>query len=278
METQDFNKELLDYLYGEMNARERKEFEAKLSDDKELQKELEELSSVRNELEKLTDKEVMEPFSTWGKARSSNWFRLNQKRKVLIFRPVIAVAASLILLMLVGYLTNFSVSINEQGFSLSFANQNSLDQQEFVTAKDVKSIIANEVEKSNKLLLAKLTNSENSYNAKLAALEAGYENISKNAQVVGISQEDLQDIFINAENRNAETVREYLKLTSSQQQEYLKSLFTQFNNFYRKQRDDDLMFIQNSLLEIDQKQDQQQQETEKAIASLYTSVSQGINK
>ena len=277
METKDFNKELLDYLYEEMNTGKRKEFEVKLSEDIELQRELEELSSVRDELDKLRDKEVMKPFSTWNNSRYLNWFRINQKRKVIVFRPVLAIAASLLILMLVGYITNFSVAINDQGFSLSFRDQGSLDQRKYVAEEDVKSIIATEVEKSNKLLLEKLMDSEKSYDSKLAALQTELEDNSKNSKGEEITRDDLQDFFNNVDNRNAEKVKEYLKLTASQQQEYLKAMFTQFNNFYQKQRDEDLLLIQNSLYEIDHKQDLQKKETEKALASLYTSVSKAGN-
>lgn len=60
METKDFNKELLDYLYGEMSSNNKKEFERKLQEDESLQKEYEAMLSVRNELDSLKDKEVME--------------------------------------------------------------------------------------------------------------------------------------------------------------------------------------------------------------------------
>ena len=67
METQDFNKELLDYIYGEMTGSDRGAFEEKLKNDPGLQAELDELTEVRKALDNLKDKEVMEPFSTWGK-------------------------------------------------------------------------------------------------------------------------------------------------------------------------------------------------------------------
>ena len=94
METQDFNKELLDYLYGEMTAGEKVEFERKISEDADLRREYEDLNSVRQELDKLKDKEVMEPFSTWGRSRSSHWFGSNSRRRIIVFRPITAVAAS----------------------------------------------------------------------------------------------------------------------------------------------------------------------------------------
>jgi len=278
MENRDFNKELLDYLYGEMTAAEKKEFEQKLDGDDALMSELHELTAVRNELDKLKDKEVMEPFSAWSKSRSSGWFKSSQRRKMIVFRPITAVAASLVILMLVGYLTNFSLTINDQGTQLGFGKQSTFDSQQFFSKEEVKSILSQEMKKNNELLLARLTDSEQNYNSKLASLETNLNDNMSTNHSIPLTNEDLKKIFTNAESRNAETVKEYLKLTSAQQQEYFKAMFTQFNNFYQEQREDDLNFIQSSLLEINQKQAIQRQETDNAIASLYTSVSQGEKK
>ena len=39
MEPLDFNKDLMDYLYGEMDSSKRKEFEARLKEDQKLKEE-----------------------------------------------------------------------------------------------------------------------------------------------------------------------------------------------------------------------------------------------
>lgn len=271
METQNFNKELLDYLYGEMSSDDRAAFEKKLKENHSLRAELDELSEVRAELENLKDKEVMEPFSTWGKVKSSAWFSAMRTRKVIVFRPVTAIAASLVILFMIGYLTNFSLSVTNQGFQLGFGEQIAQNVQPYFTEDEVKTIVSQELRKNNEMILAKLNNQEQSYNAKLTSLESELHD-SKNSQDE-ISKQDLKDFFTSVENKNAETVKEYLKLTSTQQQEYFTAMLTQFNNFYQKQRDDDLTFIQASLYEINQNQAVQKQETDKAIASLYTTVS-----
>ncbi|MCG8310892.1 MAG: hypothetical protein MI975_26120 [Cytophagales bacterium] len=276
METQDFNKDLLDYLYGEMNAGEKKDFEKKLKEDEKLRKELEELTSVRNELETLKDKEVMEPFSTWGRSRSSSWFHA-KRRKIIVFKPVTAVAASLLILMLVGYFTNFSVAITDRSVQLGFGDNPAMDDRNYFTEEEVHAIVRDELQKSSEKLLAQLADAEQEFNTRLAMLKTELQEASDDKKEDEISRRDLQNFFTNAENKNAEAVKEYLKLTSAQQQEYFKAMFTQFNNFYQQQRDDDLTFIQNSLYEINHKQELQKQETEKAIASLYTSVNQQGN-
>lgn len=272
METQDFNKELLDYLYGEMTADEKVEFEKKLSGDSDLQKELDALKSVRQELDKLKDKEVMEPFSAWEKSRSSGWIGSNYKRRIIVFRPITAVAASLLILMLVGFITNFSISLNEQGLYLGFENQTSTEKS--IIEENVKDLIRKELVKNNTMLMTKLSESENSSNDKFVALETTVEKAIKTHENGAVTNEDLQKFFTSAENKNSEMMKNYLKLTTVQQQEYFKTMLTQFNDFMQEQRNDDLTMIRNSLIELKQSQNIQKKETNQMIASILTSVSQ----
>lgn len=277
MDNQDFNRDLLDYLYGEMTPNEKKEFEQKLSESEILQNELRELTTVREKLDSLKDKEVMEPFSTWGKTRSFRRFNASQRRRMIIFRPVTAVAASLVILMLVGYLTNFSISINSNGFQAGFGNQVMSENQNYLSEADVQSLINQEVQRSNKELLARLTEAEEGYSQKISMLETSLKSIENKDKSAPITSEDLQNFFVNAENKNAEIMKEYLKLTSTQQQDYFRTMLTQFNDFYRQQREDDLTLIQTSLLEMQQNQSAQKQETDQAIASLFSTVNQRGN-
>ena len=113
MESKDFNQAIIDYLYGEMDHSELKAFEKQIADDPALRKEVESLKSVRGELGRLEDKEVMEPFSIWGHTRTGRMSSGKQPKSILL-KPITAIAASLILLMLVGFATNFSLSLNKE--------------------------------------------------------------------------------------------------------------------------------------------------------------------
>ena len=274
METQDFDKELLAYIYGDMTAEEKKEFEQKLSKDSNLREEFEALSSVRQELGNLSDKEVMEPFSTWGRSRSSRWFGSNHRRKIIVFRPVTAVAASLLILMLVGFLTDFSISINDKGLFLGFGNQLQTNEEKFIGEDDILALIRRELDENNNMLLTKLTESENSYNNQIIAMEFSLTEVIKTNKKAVVTNEDLQKFFTSAENKNTELIREYLKLTSTQQQDYFKTMLTQFNDYMLEQRSEDLTMIRNSLIELKQSQNVQKQETDQVIASILTSVNQ----
>ena len=249
MEPLDFNKDLMDYLYGEMDSNRKREFEAQMEKEPELKAEYESLASVREDLTNLSDKEVMEPFSTWARSKSNNWFNPGTKRQ-LIFRPVTAVAASLVLLMVFGYLTRFSLSINDRGVHLAFGEIQ--ETEPYMTAEQVKQLVADEVDKSNKALYTQLTAEKNQYDEKFSVFEASLNRVESSAQKPTISDKDLEELLNRTEDKHTDMIREYLALTTAQQQKYFKETLTQFNNYYRQTREADLEFIQNTLYEAPQ--------------------------
>lgn len=277
METQDFNKKLMDYLYGEMEPGEKIEFEEKLSEDEDLRKEYETLSSVRQELDILKDKEVMESFSTWRKPRSPYWFGEGSKRKMVVFRPITAVAASLVILMLFGYLTNFSVSLNEQGLLLGFGNQARASEENFLREDEVKALVRDELDNNNRMLQTKFNEAENTYNNKFMAMETSLSNAINTNKNTVVTSEDLQKFFTEAESQNSELMRDYLQLTTAQQQEYFKTMFIQFDELMQERRNEDLTIIRNSLIDLKQSQYIQKQETDNVLASLISTVNQNKN-
>jgi hypothetical protein len=176
--------------------------------------------------------------------------------------------------MLVGFITNFSISINDQGLFLGFGNQIQTSEEKFIGKEDVQILLQDELDKNNKLLLTKLTESENSSNNKFIALETSLTRAIKTNEKAEVTNEDLQKFFTETENKNTELMRAYLKITTTQQQEYFKTMLTQFNDFMQEQRSEDLTMIRNSLIELKQSQNVQKQETDQVIASILTTVNQ----
>lgn len=273
MENQDFNKELLDYIYGEMSATEKKAFAQKLKEDSKLKSEYDELTSVREELGKLEDKEVMEPFSTWGRNKISFWNRRG-KRRLVVFRPITAVAASLLILMVVGYLTQFTISLNKNGFQMGYGSFVSSTKEKVFTENEVKSMLKSEIEKNNTIILARIGSSEQSNNSRFATLETSMVAAEKLNNQKYMTNEDVERFFVNAEGKHKESFQKYLATTSAYQQDYFKTMLTQFGEFMQEQRSEDLNMIRSSFVEIKQSQNLQKKETEQVIASLFTTVKQ----
>lgn len=275
MESQELKTKLIEYLYGEMENSERTEFEALLSGNSELRKELEELQKMRDDLSALEDKEVMEPFSIWGH-KKSNWIKGKRQQRSILLNPITAIAASLIILMLVGYITNFSISINSDGFQMGFNNTGRLKSTAYLTEYDVKRILAQELDQNNNKIQSDLQETEATINSKLAHLENTL-NAAQKGNNQTITNDELNNFFVEVQEKNAQLLQDYLNQSSAQQQKYFKTMLTQFNDYIQEQRAEDLTMIQTDLLELQYTQTQQKIATDEVLAGLITTVSQKRN-
>ncbi len=275
MESQDLNRKLIDFLYGEMGSSEKKEFEELLKKDSELRKEMVDLQKMRSDLNKLEEKEVMEPFSIWGGSKS-NWINGRKQHRSIVLNPITAIAASLVILMLVGYVTNFSVSINSSGFQLSFNETKQTENPAAITEDDVKRILAHELDQNNQKIQTNLEETRELFNSKLTVLEKTMDD-SRNKNDQEITTDDLNQFFVDVQEKNAQLLQDYLSQSSAQQQKYFKTMLTQFNDYIQEQRAEDLTMIQSDLLELKYSQTQQKIATDEVLAGLITTVNQKRN-
>jgi hypothetical protein len=274
MEPKEINQKLMEYLYDEMTASERKEFEKKLAEDAELKKELQELREMREELGTLQDKEVMEPFSI-REYPQSIWFGGSGSGKAIWLRPITAIAASLVILMLVGYATDFSISVSKEGMLLGFAGHPSNTEQ-YLTEGDVTEMLAEALSKNREDIQNSIAQSASTLDSRYDSLKTAFvESQNRNSQVIG--RDDLNKFLVNMEQRNAELLEDYLNQSSSQQQEYFKSMLTQFNDYIQEQRAEDLNMIQTDILELEYKQNRQKIVTDEVLAGLLSTVGQNRN-
>lgn len=271
METQDNSSDLMDYLYGEMTIAQKKEFEAKMEADPNIRKEFEELKTVREELAMLDDKQVMEPFGDRNPS-DRRWMGKRISRSSIILRPLITIAAAIAFLLVVGYMTDFSLTVNDEGLQVGFNSSESLSAQPSVAIEDIKLLVAREIEKSNAGINAQLASNQANVDVRLTSLEKAADNpVSTNKDI--ITKEELSRFLTGIEQQNTELLRQYLNQASLQQQEYFKTMLTQFNDYLQEQRAEDINMLQAGLMEIQYKQTQQKIETENALANLFTTVS-----
>ena len=277
MENQDFKKELLDYLYDEMTSGERTAFEVKMEQDQALRKEYEALKQVKSQLGELHDKDVMEPFPVWSNPAAANRRNVKNRKEIIWLRPVTAVAASLLILMFVGYLTNFSVSITSQGWHVGYGAI-ATDKEIKNRGDEIKELVAQSIEQNNKLLLAKIGASDSSFHSRFAALENNVAKELASNKAKAVDANDLKNFLAELETKNSEMWKGYLKLTSIQQQEYFKTMLTQFNDYMQEQRNEDLTRIQNNLVELKETQTIQKQETDQVLTNLLATINYRSNK
>jgi len=279
MGTEDFNKELINYLYDEMSTEERQQFEIAMDNNPELKREFEELKAIRKGLARIQDKEVMEPFFLWGKNNSSSWTNAFRGRSLLMFRPFIAIAASLALILLVGYLTNFTITFRDQSLFIGFQKKDKNAEATTFTKEEVAALVNKEIAKNNAYIFTKLSETENTYDTRFAALEKEAEKPGK-ANVVPadmITQKEL-DIFLSqVRANNIRILQSYLESSSVQQQDYFQAVLKEFSDYMENQREEDLRLIRRSLVNLQENQQVQKAETDQILANILTTVNNQNN-
>jgi len=274
MGKEEFNKELITYLYDEMSSEDRQRFEKVIESDPELRKEFEDLRDMRKGLSHIGEKEVMEPFFLWDKHNVAPWTTFIRKRSLLMFKPFIAVAASLSIFLLIGYFTNFSISYQDSSLRIGFNQINNTNQNLAMSQDDIAKMVNQEIAKNNAYIFTKLSETENSVNTRFASLEKD-NSTSKGIQSLPeglVTEKDLDTFLTQTRNNNVRVLQSYLESSSVQQQEYFQAVITEFSNYVETQRTEDLRMIRRSLLDLQENQQSQKQETDQILASILSTV------
>ena len=195
-----------------------------------------------------------------------------------MFKPVIAIAASIVIALLVGYYTNFSISYNDKGLLIGFNKGAQEPTIAGLTEEQVADLVKQEIARNNTVLLSRLDNTENSFNSKLAALESSQNRppVFKTTNNL-ITKDELNTYLDQNQQSNSILLKDYLQTASVQQQEYFQSILTEFSDYLQDQRNNDLLMIQRSLVSLKDNQDQQKQQTETLLANIINTVNNQNN-
>jgi len=130
-----------------------------------------------------------------------------------------------------------------------------------------------ELLRNNSELLATTQKGSGEMDTRVMALEKSVKSIKANTAKSLVSKEELEQFFTMAETRNTDAMREFMATATVQQQQYMKALFTEYNDYLQAQRQDDLTLIRSGFIEMKQSQSQQKLETDQVLASLISTVS-----
>jgi len=267
---------LIAYLYGELDKEEQEKVEAYINSTPEAAIELEKLKDVRDLLGKLPDKEVINPFYTWRDADSSIDKRFIRDNRWRFLRPVIGIAASIILIMVVGFFTNTRINYRNQGIVISFGDQ--LTQPALVSQFEVqnliKSEVRNQVTKSKESFLEELQKIENNLDTKFVSNGDHHLKSIKIAidNQLSVKEERIQELVRDLQRENLKILAEYLEKVGKQQEFYLQGILSDFTLYIENQREEDLYLIETNLRLLKDNSDLRFQETGQILASIINTV------
>jgi hypothetical protein len=253
---------LIAYLYDELEGADKKKVEEYLFGDEAAQKELEELKDTLSILGHLKDKEVEIPTFTFENASQ---VVAGGKSEISFWRRSLAIAASIALVMLVGYATEFKVALNE-GFQLSFGvSTTGYNQQE------VESMIASAIEKNNNELDQRIDNTE----ASLKQFVDDKNQSFQNRLVSQVSQSSEHGNQTSFDKQQFLTMfKELLEESELAQKKYTDEAMTDFAIFLDIQRQNDLEIIQTRFNNLQDDAEINQLQTNQILANIISTVDQ----
>jgi hypothetical protein len=269
-------QDLMAYLYGELEGAEKEAVDKYLFENPEARLKLEQLQQTRNILHQVKDKEVIAPPIFVGEHRRSVVW------KAPYFRTIVSIAASLLIVILVGKFSGMRVEIEDSAFRISFNESGSPVPSMNVTpsgnvalsAAEVQEMINASLNKNNLAMQSSWQESQKQLDASITkslALNSGkIDKLVREASVA--SQDQIRQFVSNMQTENLQLVKNYFKLSSDEQKQYVESLLVDFSKYLQQQRTDDLQLVQMRLNSLEKNTNVLKQETEQILSSIITSV------
>ena len=262
--------DIVDYLYGEMSPDAKKKFEEYMQQNSELAKEVNDLRLTQGVLPSFRDEEVILPvnFSSTKDATEPL-----EKSRVWIYP--ISIAASIAAILVVGYFTQFSLSFGEEGFRMAF-NETPPLQEVSLTEDEINAIVDNRVSLVSNKLTSQITEMETSFvsqleqNQRITELEI--KRVAAIKPQTEFEDEQMLTFIAQLKDENLKMMQTFYQASADDQQNYMRKILLDFQDYLDNQRQGDLRFIQANMLELKSTSELMQEETDKILANIITTV------
>jgi len=269
--------DLMAYLYGELEGSEKEAMDKYLFEHPEARVELERLQQMRTMLGHVKDKEVIAPPIFVGESKQR--FIWNAP----YLKTIVSIAASLLLIILAGKLAGMKIQYQESALRISFGGDQVVNGNAMqittpaissVTPEEVQAMINASLDKNNLAMQSSWKETQQQLDASITKSLAQNSNkidkLVKDASVA--SQDQIRQFVSGMQTENLQLVKNYFKLSSDEQKQYIESLLVDFSKYLQQQRNDDLQIVQTRLNSIEKNTDVFKQETEQILSSIITTV------
>jgi len=254
------------YLYGELSATEKSEAEKYFRENPEALQELQDLQMVRTTLTRVHDKEVIAPPIFMDEKPTISLWQSG------FFRYATGIAAAFLVVMIGAKLLGIQMRYSNSEFTLSFGELKKENVASGLAAEEVQNMINSSLSQNNELVQASLTESQNKINESLK------QNTIYNAQrvneltktVASASQEDIRQFMESLKKENSLFMQEYVRLSSSEQKQYIENLLVDFSKYLQEQRSQDLNIVQSKITSMEEDNLQFRQQAGQILTSLVS--------
>jgi len=267
---------LISYLYGELDAKESGKVQNYLEANPEELAKMKQLMGVQEIMANIEDKEVIAPpvFMDDAPRSSTIWFNVYLK-------TAMGIAASFLLLLVAAKLLGTEISYSQSELKISFGRTKTEQLvEQSLSPDEVQAMINLSLAKNNEVIAANFTDSQlkldQTIKNNLALNSKKIDGLMKS--VSQASQEQVRSFVASLQDENVKTMREYMQLSSSEQNKYMESLLVDFTKYLNEQRKQDLQLVQSKISTMEQHTDQFKQETEQILATIISTGSNEVKK
>jgi hypothetical protein len=265
-------QELMAYLYDELEGTEKARVEQYLVEHPEELSALQKLRDVSSLLKSVKDKEVIAPPIFIPDGHKQRFWNAPY------FKTVMSIAASLLVLLLVGKFIGTRVAVSDSEFRISFGDpvvpSIAEPASESLTSHDVQEMINESLHTNNAQLTANWEESQKelqqSINGNLVMNSEKMDQLIKEAS--GASRDQVSQFVSTMQAENLKMVKDYFALTSNEQKEYIEGMLVDFAKYLQQQRKDDLQLVEMRINSIERNSNLFQQETEQILTSIISNV------
>lgn len=267
--------DLMAYLYGELEDAEKERVGKYLSENPDARMELEQLRQVRTMLSHVKDKEVIAPPIFLGDSKQPFFWRTPY------FKTIISIAASLLLIMLVGRFSNMRIHYSDSELRIGFGRMAEIKSVESnhpvassLSPEEVQAMINNSLNQNNVAMQSSWKETQKQLDVSITKnLALNSNRIDKLVREASLaSQAQIRQYVSGMQTENTQLVKSYFKLSADEQKQYIESLLVDFSKYLQQQRNDDLQLVQTRLNSLEQNTDVFKQETEQILSSIITTV------
>jgi mannitol-specific phosphotransferase system IIBC component len=261
------------YLYGELSKDEQAKVAIYLTEHPDAKRELDEIKSMQKLMGKLKDKEVTEPSFVF----ENPLVVVVSKHQFLsrIMKLTIGMAASIALLLLVGYFTELHVSFENQTMKLSFGDTKNISPTDTsnVTEDNIKAWMQESLAVNNQSILSKINDVETSLVDKVNTQNSAHSVQLKSMNTSNNIDQTIIDQYVSQlKEENKEIILRLVDVSERNQQQYMTAMMTDFSNYLDQQRTNDLEVIQTSFNNLKDNTEINQIETNELLASIISTV------
>src|SRR6478736_2813506 len=262
---------LISYMYGELDAKESEKVLQYLQQHPDELKQFHKMADALDVMHKVEDKEVIAPPIFVGQESTGAPFWQSA-----YFKTSMSIAASFLLIIFAGKFSGLEVNYSSGELRLSFGTRpvvkQELVQPASLSQGEVQEMIDASLVKNNEVVASNWTDTQKkldqSIKLSLAANSQKIDDLMKSTSKA--SEDQVRGFVATMQDDNLRLMKDYLQLSSKEQNQYVERLLIDFSSYLKEQRNQDLQLFQTRMSSIEKNTVQFKEETEQILASIIS--------